>query len=345
MEFAKASAPTAGHQHTGTEQTGPSDHQPLSVQMTRLLTGFEISQAVYAVAKLDIATTLLDGPLPVEKLATRTGTHTDSLRRLFRMLTSVGVTTQPSEDVFAVTPLGATLARGTADSVRDLAIMLMETHYAPFGCFVETVRTGMPAATLHYGMPFIDWVTADPERSDLFSAAMASMTGSLQGDVFADYHLPAGETIVDLGGADGSVLQRLLRDAPARRGVVFDLPHVVPAARTRMSEGGLVDRVDVVAGDFFERVPIGDIYVLSTVLHDWDDHAAQAILRRVASTAAPGARLVLVEMIMPIGDEPHFSKSAEFDTLLAGAGFHLDRVVEPRGAGPYSILEATLPRP
>lgn len=217
VDMENASGADAGEAVAGPDPPAGGE-PPLSVQMTRLLTGFEVSQALYAMAKLDVATAMLTGPAPVGELAARTDTHTESLRRMLRSLTAIGVVSQEGDDVFAVTPLGATLASGSPGSVRDLAVMLMETHYAPFGQFADTVRTGAPAATLYYGQPFIDWVSADTQRAESFSAAMAAMTDSLQGDVFAGYRLPGGDIVVDLGGADGSVLLRLLRDEPHRRG-------------------------------------------------------------------------------------------------------------------------------
>lgn len=347
---------TDGKASNPAELTGSAE--PEAVRMTRLLTGFELSQALYALAKLDIATAMSSEPTPVTEIAARTGTHADSLRRMLRSLTAVGVIRQEPGEKFALTALGATLSGEAPDSVRDLAIMLMETHYAPFERFVETVRTGTPAASIHYGQPFMDWLTADTERAEAFSAAMASVTKGLQGDVFEGYTLPPGETVADIGGADGSVLLRLLRDEPRRHGIVFDLPRVVPAARTRIEGAELTDRVSVLAGDFFESVPAAEVYLLSTVLHDWNDQACHAILLRIAAAAQEGARLVVVEAVLPHGNEPHFAKSAdltmlgmlhgrertraEFAELFEHAGFQLDRLVEPPESGPYSILEASL---
>lgn len=187
---------------------------------------------------------------------------------------------------------------------------------------------------------------------------MASMTDSVQGDVFAGYRLPDGDLVADIGGADGSVLTRLIRDEPARRGIVFDLPEVVSAAATRVSEAAVVGRISLVGGDFFDGVPAADVYVLSTVLHDWDDASCGVLLGRIVAAARPGARLVLVETIMPVTNEPHFSKQsdltmlgmvrgrertlAEFTDVLAAAGFVVDRLVPTPPTSPYGIVEATL---
>lgn len=332
--------------------------QHAAERMMRLLAGFELSQALYATAKLGIAAVLNEGVCDVGEIAARTGTDRTALKRMLRTLAGIGVVEQRGDTEFVVTELGSTLAPGVDGSLHDMAVMLMETHYLPFSRFIDTVRTGKPASEIYYGQTFFEWLKGDPERTDTFSAAMASMTDSIQGDVFAGYRLPEGQTVADIGGADGSVLMRLLREHPQGRGIVFDLPTVVPAAHTRVAEEGFGDRIDVVAGSFFAEVPAADVYLLSTILHDWDDASCAAVLERIARAAEPGARLVLVETIVPVGNEPHFSKQTdltmlgmvsgrertlpEFSSLLAGAGFDTDRVVPTPDTSPYGIIEATL---
>jgi hypothetical protein len=243
-------------------------------------------------------------------------------------------------------------------SVRDVALTWMETHYAPFGELVQTVRDGVPAATRFYGRPFFDWLAGDPEQVARFTGAMADLTSGIKAAALAGYVVPGGPVVVDVGGADGTLLLTLLAadPDPARRGVVVDLPHVTGRAREKVAASPLADRVEVVGGDFFAEVPAGDAYVLSAVLHDWDDDAAARILRTVATAAHPGARLVALEFVLPEDDSPHLSRmmdltmlgmlsgrertAPEFADLLAAAGFRLDRVLAT--AGPMSVLEATL---
>lgn len=327
-------------------------------RMVRLLAGFEVSQALYAVAKLDIATVMNEGVRDVAEIAARTGTDALVVKRVLRTLGDFGVVDQRGDAEFVLTDSGVTLAANVPGSLRDLAIMLMETHYLPFDRFVETVRTGRPAAEIYFGQTFFEWLNTEPGRADQFSAAMASVTDGMQGDVFSGYRLPAGEVVADLGGADGSVLLRLLQEHPDRRGIVHDLPAVVPAAHTRVADAGLDTRVDVVGGDFFDDVPVADVYLLSTVLHDWDDESCAALLTRIARTAWEGARLVVVEMIVPETAEVHSSKQVdltmlgmvsgrertltEFTDLLASAGFRLDRVVPTADTSSYEIIEASL---
>ena len=326
--------------------------------MVQLLAGFQIAQALYVAAQLDVATALLDGPASVGDLAARTQAHPEMLGRLIRTLAGLGVFRQTEPGVYALTALGETLASGTPGSVRDLALTWMETHHSSFGELLHGVRTGEPAADLHYGRPFFDWLSTQPGQVQRFTGAMANLTHGIKAHALAGYTLPAGMTVADIGGADGTVLGALLAGDPdpARRGIVFDLPHVVPAAGPRIAELGLEGRIEAVAGDFFKSVPAADVYVVSMILHDWDDSACTTLLQGIARAARPGAHLVAIEFVVPPGDEMHMSKMIdltmlgmltgrertlqEFDELLSGAGFRLERVVD--NATPLSILEAVL---
>jgi len=329
---------------------------PPSRQMTELLSGFQVSQALYVAAKLDLATLMEEGPRSVEDLAAASGAQAEPLGRLLRSLSSLGVFTMVEPGSFVLTPLGATLASGRPDSLRDLALTYMEAHYGPFSNLLETLTTGKPAAEIYFGQPGFEWLAAHPEQQACFTRAMANLTNSVRMGALSAYKLPAGDLVADIGGADGSLLAVLLASEPARRGIVFDLPHVVPAASQLLADRGLADRIDVVAGNFFDAVPSADIYVMSAILHDWDDAAAARLLTNMAAAGQPGARLVTLELVVPEGDQPHVAKmvdlnmlvmgtgkertAKEFEALFASAGFRLDRIVET--PTPFCFLEATL---
>ncbi len=340
------------------EMDGSGSDPSTTLAMAKMIFGFKLSQTLYVVAKLDIATALLAGPRDVGDLAAETGCHAASLRRILRNLTGIGVFTSQGDDTFAVTPLGATLATGVPGSLHDLALTSMETEYAPFADLLHTVRTGIPAATHHYGRPYFDWLAEDPERAATFTRAMANMANGLRVGAMGNYKLPDGQTVADIGGADGSLLTKLLADDPTRRGIVFDRPDVIPAAAKLLEERDLADRVEAVGGDFFTSVPNADVYLLSAILHNWDDAACARILHSIAAAASPGARLVVLGLILPVGDEPHPAKmtdltmlglltgrertAAEHEALLASAGFTIDRIVPAPPPNPFSIIEATL---
>jgi SAM-dependent methyltransferase len=328
---------------------------PPAAQMLQLLTGFEVSQALYVIAELGVATALLDGPRSVEDLAAATGADADALGRVIRFLAPIGVFRR-AEGKVEVTDLGRMLADGPEHSVRSMARYWMETHYAPFGKLLHTVRTGEIGASAYLGKSFFAWVNESSGRADLQNAAMAGASVTARGDLLDLYRLPAGGTVADIGGASGELLAKLLAKEPQRQGIVFDLPNIVAEAEATLKAAELSDRATVVAGDFFEAVPAADVYVMSAVLHDWDDASAVRILRNVAEAARPGARLVLLEGVMPDGDEPHPMKMMdltmmamvggrertedEWRRLLAEGRFVLDRVIP--GSSVFSLIEATL---
>ncbi|WP_405163842.1 acetylserotonin O-methyltransferase [Nocardia sp. NBC_01499] len=331
---------------------------PPSAVMVQLLGGFQVSQAIYVVAELGVATILeQEGPKTVAELAERTGAQREPLHRLLRVLAALGVFATEGEYV-TVTPVGATLSEKHPQSLHGIARMWMETHYLPFSELGHSVRTGRPGSDKYLGEPFFDWIGADAQREVLFSQAMADITSSLRTGMFDGYQLPPGRVVADIGGSDGSVLVELLtRDGDAeRRGILFDRPTTVPAAEGTLAEADLTNRVEVVAGDFFIEVPSADIYVLSYILHDWNDQENRRILASIAAAAAPGARLLIIEGVVPDGDEPHLTKAIdltmlgmltgkerseqEYRDLLDSSGFTLDRIVAT--PSPFSILEATL---
>ena len=170
---------------------------------------------------------------------------------------------------------------------------------------------------------------------------MANLTDGIKAGAIASYDFPGAGTIVDVGGADGALLARVLASAPAATGIVFDLPHVVAEAAPTLKSYGLGDRMTAEGGDFFEAVPGGaDTYLLSMVLHDWNDVDATRLLANIRAAAAPGARVLAFELVMPPGDEPHMSKmidltmlgmlngrertDAEMRSLFEGAGLIYD---------------------
>ena len=332
-------------------------HPPPPVQMVQLLSGFQVSQALYVAAKIGVADRLVDGPLPVERLASDLDCDPLALSRLLRTLASLGVFTETATG-YGLTDLGATLVSGTEGSMRDLALMWMETHYEPFAGLLDTVRTGECAATTHYGQPFFAWLADEPDQVDRFSRAMANLTNGIKAGAIASYSFPDSATIVDVGGADGALLAKVLRTTVNSNGIVFDLPHVITEAAPTLKGHGLGDRLTSTGGDFFETVPAdADVYVLSMVLHDWNDRDATRLLANIRDNAASGAEVLAFELVMPADDQPHMSKmidltmlgmlngrertDAEMKDLFEGAGLLYDGVVPT--PTPVSIVKARVP--
>ena len=334
-----------------------SHELPPPVRMIELLGGFRISQALYTAAVLGVADQLVAGPAAVEVLAGQAGADPPSLYRLLRTLAGVGVFTEPEPGVFALTPLGLTLTSSHAGSLRDLAITWMETHYAPFADLIHSVRTGQSAAEHLYGEPFFTWLSHHPEHAARFTAAMANLTGAFKTAAIASLPLDDIETIVDVGGADGTVLATILAAHPHVRGVLFDLPHVITNAPRTLASHGVEDRAEYMGGDFFESVPAGgDAYLASLVLHDWPDQQAERILASIAAAGGSGSRLLVLDFVVPPGDTPHLAKMSdlnmlammggkertetEWRELLTAAGFTGIEIHQTRT--PLSVIQATV---
>ena len=335
------------------------EQPPPPVQMVQLLAGFQVSQALYAAARIGLPDQLAAGPRTAKDVAASLSADPDSVQRLARVLTGLGVLSQATPGCYALTPLGRTLTSDDAHSMRDLALMWMETHYAPFAGLVDTVRTGRTAAEAHYGRPFFDWLGEHPEQVTRFTGAMANLTNGIKAAAISGYAFAGSRRIVDVGGADGTLLAHVLEGLPDATGVSFDLPQVVPAVAAVAKAADLEDRLTGEGGDFFSAVPQGaDTYVMSMILHDWDDERARTILGNIAAAGAPGARVCALELVLPEGDEPHMAKmidltmlgmldgrertEPELRELVESAGLRYDGTVAT--ATPLSFIEARVPQ-
>lgn len=327
---------------------------PPSAVLLQMMTGYWVSQALHVVAKLGIADLLTDGPRPIEELAMTTNTHAPSLRRVLRALASVGVFTETSPAVFALTPLASLLQTGTPDSMRALAIMYAEEQYRAWGDVLHSVQTGEPAFEHHFGTSYFEYLAQHPESDRVFNEAMTGWTMQLVDAVVNTYDFSQFRTIVDVGGSYGTLLAAILQNNPAARGILFDQPHVVAAAKEPLEKAGVVERCTIVGGDFFVEVPSGgDAYLLAQILHDWDDERSVAILQQCRRGIPAHGKLLVIELVLPTGEEPFLGKwldlhmlvlfaarertAAEYEALFQAAGFKLARVI-PTAAG-ASIVE------
>jgi len=320
-----------------------------------MITGFAVSQAIHVVAKLNVAEHLATGPLPVEQLAQKAGADPEALYRLLRALASVGIFTEPSPRRFHNTPMSECLRPDVPGSQHAGALMIGSLCYRSFTELPWSIETGRPGFDKVFGAPVFDWLARHPEEGRGFDQAMASIHGPETPAIIEAYGFTHFKTIVDVGGGNGSTLIEVLEHAPKSSGIVFDLPGVVERTAPLIHAAGLAGRCRAEAGSFFESVPKGaDAYVLRHIIHDWDDQKSTQILRRCRDAVAAGGKVLLVESVIPPGDEPHPGKwldvimlavpggrertRAEYETLLAAAGLKLQRIVPTRS--PVSVLEA-----
>jgi hypothetical protein len=314
-----------------------ADH---SERLAGLMTGYWYTQAIYVAAKLGLADLLADGPRSAAELAEATATDWRSLYRLLRALASLEIFAEDDRQRFCLTPMAECLRSG---SMRSLAIMRGEWQYQVWGRLLYSVQTGQPAFEKIHGMPVFEFLSRHPDKGQIFDEAMTGVHGRETAAMLDAYDFSGIATLADIGGGNGSVLTAVLQRYPAVQGIHFDLPGVAERARTAIAAAGLAGRCRVIAGNFFESVPAGaDAYLLRHIIHDWDDDRSLTILRNCRTAMAAGGKLLVVEGVVPPGNEPSISKffdlammvlpggmertSEEYDRLFAAAGFRLSRI-------------------
>jgi hypothetical protein len=264
-------------------------------ELLRLLTGAWSTQAIAAAAELrlfDHLETIRDLP----DLATATGTDQHSLARLLRYLTEVGVV-HTSGTRHGLTELGALLRSDLAGSMRPLALMYGGPFYRSFAALPDAVRSGEESYAKVFGTHHFEHMASDPDLAELFHRSMASSNAMFAG-VTRVFDFSAARTVVDVAGGNGELLSRVLHANPALHGVLVERPHALTAARERLAD--VANRVTLVPGDFTESIPgSGDVYLLSRVLHDWDDEQCRAILATCARNVPAHADLLVVERLLP----------------------------------------------
>ena len=289
--------------------------------LAQMTNGYWTTQVIYVAAKLKIADLLCEGPRNIQALAASTRTHAPTLYRLMRALCGLGVFVENADGGYEATALGRCLVTGSAGGLRARAILNGEQWYQTWGGLLHSVHTGGAAFDQVMGLPFVEHLAANSETETGFNEAMASSTQSMARAVAQAYDFSRCDTIVDIGGGTGAFLAGILHANPGMRGVVFDRPSVAEAAQGFLAGEGLAHRCEVAGGDFFEQVPPGgDLYLLSWVLHDWDDDASTTILRNCRRVMTPQARLLVIEQIVPPGNEASLSKLYDLHMLVLSGG-------------------------
>ncbi len=342
---------------TGSIQGAPPSLPP-HIQLIQMGTGGAVANVVHIAAKLGLADRLADGPKSAAELAGPMALHAPSLHRLMRTMASLGLLTEGDAQSFSLTKLGEALKTEAPGSARATLLMTGSSWVgSSFANLLYSLQTGRPGFEKAQGMPLFDYLARHPEDASVFSDAMVGLHGAEPPAVAAAYDFSPFGTVVDVGGASGNMLAAILKRHSEPRGLLFDRPHVVVDAPKLLQANGVMDRVTVEAGDFFQTVPSGgDAYILSHILHDWDDEQCLRILDQCRKAMRPDSRLLIVEMVLPPGDAPHPGKildmvmlvlvgglertEAEYRHLLDRAGLRLSRVVPTQS--PVSVVEAVL---
>jgi hypothetical protein len=312
-------------------------------ELRRLVNGYQVTQAIHVAVTLGIPDLLADGARGSDELAAATESHAPTLYRLLRALASVGVLHEHDERRFTLTPLGQGFRSDAEPSLAAWTRFVGRPyHWGAWGHLLHGVRTGEnPFQHLH-GESIWEYRATRPEESVIFDDAMTALTRLSNEALVEAYDFGRFGVVVDVGGGHGALLAAILDANPRVRGVLFDQPHVVAGAEVG-------ERCDVVAGSFFDAVPEGgDAYMLKSIIHDWEDAEAVAILRVCRRAMRPGSALLVIErelgdpnelpqakfsdlnmLVAPGGRE---RSEEEYAALFAAAGFELVDVM-PAGSG------------
>lgn len=341
--------------------TVPSTTAPVAgiarASLLQKLGGYVNTQLIYLLAQLGVADLLVNGPKSSAALAAALGMAHAPLYRLLRGCVAGGLLTAVEPDCFAATPLTQLLESARPDSLRDYALLTGELWYPAWGSLSAALHSGDNAFAMVFGTDYYGYLAQESAHGARFQAFMQTRTLQSAQALTAVYDFSAATVVVDIGGGNGTLLQQVLTANLHLQGVLYDRPEVVAEAAQRADLQSLAARCDYRGGDFLRQVPEdGDCYILSQILHNWNDEQCQRILHNCSVGMRPSSRLLIVEQLLPErlqGNSPAIESdlmmllfldgqertAAEYEKLLNRAGFDLVTVHSLKCLG-YSLLEA-----
>ncbi len=327
-----------------------------SVNLIRMLYGGIFQKAISVVAKLGIADFLANGPLSTAELAKKTNTHENALYRVLRMLASIGVFKEQENRIFELTALASYLQSDNPDSIRNYAIMMGEDWlWDNWKEMLYSLQTGKTSQSKVHKMDSFEFFTQNKEAGEIFNRAMTDISKPDIPAFIHAYDFSGIRHIVDIAGGHGKLLAGVLQSNPDMRGALFDLPSVIESAGQLLKKEGVENRVNLVPGSFFDSVPEqADAYMMKHIIHDWDDEYCKKILQNVRKVIGKNGKLLILEMVVPEGNQPNPAKvldiqmlltaggkertEDEFRKLLHNAGFSLARIIPTQS--PMCVIEA-----
>lgn len=257
------------------------------------------------------AAALVAGGVPVDAGA---------LERALRALASVGLFSEDDRGSFGLTPLSEALTHSAPGSVKIVAEEMGGTWLRVFSELGESIRTGEPQAHQVFGMGWWDWLRAHPKELERFAEAMKANSESSTRGVLEQCDFTGVKRVADIGGGFGHLAIALLQRHPALKGVLMDVPELIPVARERNPPpSSVAARLEYCGGDMFESVPIADAYVMKHIIHDWDDERCLQLLRNCHRSMDGAGRVICVDSVLPpFGDTT--GTAAKFLDLLMMAG-------------------------
>ncbi len=326
--------------------------QPTPQQLAlQVANGVIAAVALHAFAALKIADMLAAGPQSAGQLAAATSMNADALYRVLRAVAMFGFLRETAPKTFSLTDAGQVLRTDVPGSVTDMVQFMGDPiHVRIFTEFMHSVRTGTPCVEKATGVIGFEVFEQHREFGTLFDRAMTVFSRQTAPAVLEAYDFSGIGTLMDVAGGHGFILASILQKYPQMRGILFDLDRVLAGAPALLQPMGVADRVELASGDFFKSIPPADAYIMQHIIHDWDDDKAVTILTncRKGLGERKNGKVIILDAIVPAGDQPDFSKlldlemlafpggrernEQEFSALLSRAGLRLQRVVPTKSS-------------
>ncbi len=314
-----------------------------------IVKGQMITQSISVITHLKIADYLKDGPKSIDKLAEETSSHPNSLYRVLRMLSSVGIFAEVKEEEegndsnksqFKLTPMASLLQSDGKNLIKNLSLLLeIESFKRAMNDLLYTIQTGDNAFKHTNGLNLFEYLQQNQKESEIFNTAMAAMTSSQVSLISTLYDFSQFDIFVDIGGGQGLLLSTILKNNSNLHGILFDLPYAIDSAKKRIQytdsttaadmDNSFSSRFKLIAGDFFKSIPSGaDGYILKNVLLNWDDNSAATILKNCLEAMKSNqdnkqklkSKLLIIDVIMPEGNEAFMGKSLDILMLVLTNG-------------------------
>jgi ubiquinone/menaquinone biosynthesis C-methylase UbiE len=325
-------------------------------QVGRMLEGLLMAQVAMTLARFGIADLLAAGPRTSEELARDAGADADALNRVLAAASVYGLVRRDADRRWTLSAAGNLLRSDSEQSARYLAAGFLGPPLWAAGSRIEDVVRGAKVDPASPGGMY-EWFGQHPQEATWFARAMGRITREMVAELQTSGFRPlTGGRLVDVGGSRGTLLAHLLRSDPKSTGVLFDRAEALAEAPEFLASAGVAGRAEVVAGSFLEGVPAdGDLYVLSQVLHNWDDERVRVIVGNCHRVSRPGGGLMVIEYVLPEGPEPSLAylldlimlttlggrerTTAQHAALLAECGYTLVRETPMSQSMPWRILE------
>ncbi len=297
------------------------DNEQISTGDTlmRHLTAKWISKPVSIAAELRIPDILAKRPMSLSELSEVTDTNKDYLHRVLRVLVSTGIFLKDENGQYQNTSTGALLKTGI---MRSICLMFNSNwNDEAWLMLSDCMKSGDYPFERAHMLKLNDWLSENPEAAEIFNEANSFRTSETGRLLTETYDFSSDRLIVDVGGGTGILLANILKSYPLSNGILADKAEVLKHSSAVFEKFKIDERLECRTCDVFESIPSGgDVYILSSILHDWNDDNCIKILGNCKSAMKAGSKLLIIELIIPEGDEFSISKLLDLEMLVITGG-------------------------